>query len=68
MYRDSSGISLAPLGCSGTGEWGELAAAQHKGVRSLWGWALSGSTKAGREKDGCYELAVRFQHSGPVLV
>lgn len=68
MYRDSSNISLASLGCSSTAEWGELAAAQHKGVSSLWGEALSTSAKAGREREGWCELAARCQHNSQVLV
>lgn len=68
MCRDSSSISLIPLGCSGTAEWGERAAAQHKGVSSLWGYAPSTSTKTRRErKDGC-ELAARSQLSGQGVV
>lgn len=68
MYRDGSSISLAPLGCSDTAEWGELAAAQHKGVSSLRGQALSTITKAGGEREGWCELTACFQHNSQVLV
>jgi len=68
MYRDSSGISLAPLGCCGTSERDELAAALHKGVSCLWGCAPSTCTKARRKRKDWCELAACFQYNGQVLV
>lgn len=67
MYRNSSGISLAPLG---TAEWDARAAAlpSTKGVGSLWGCAPSTSTKAGSEREGWCELVGCVQHNSQVLV